>query len=195
MNIRTICLAILAHGEASGYDLKKNWEDGPFSYLGGASFGSIYPALARLEQDGLIASREETQPGKPPRRVYSLTETGRAVFLEEMNATPERDIFRSHFGIIALCTPFLTRETIARAIDERLKQQRSEVGGIEHLIGEEKNSPIGWLVEWGVTQFKNEIAFLEANRARLEAMAGTATPGEHRPVCTLHDTDAQTAAE
>jgi PadR family transcriptional regulator AphA len=63
MNIRTICLAILAHGEASGYDLKKNWEDGPFSYLGGASFGSIYPALARLEQDGLIKSREETQPG------------------------------------------------------------------------------------------------------------------------------------
>src|ERR1700754_4773090 len=100
MNIRTICLAILAHGEASGYDLKKHWEDGPFFHLGGASFGSIYPALARLEQEGLVASREETQPGKPPRRVYALTQAGSKAFLDEMSVTPERDVFRSHFGII-----------------------------------------------------------------------------------------------
>src|SRR5687768_5311945 len=123
MNVRTICLAILAHGEASGYDLKKNWEDGPFGALGGARFASIYPALARLEQDGLIGSREEMQPGKPPKRVYSLTAAGSKAFLDEMSTTPEPDVFRSHFGIIALCAPFLSRETIARAIDERLRQQ------------------------------------------------------------------------
>jgi DNA-binding PadR family transcriptional regulator len=195
MNIRTICLAILAHGEASGYDLKKNWEDGPFGAMGGASFGSIYPALAKLEQDGLIVSREEMQQGKPPKRVYSLTGVGRTVFLEEMSVKPEPDVFRSHFGIIALCAPFLTRETIARAIDERLKQQRTEVAGMEHLIAAEKNSTIGWLVGWGLSQFTNEIAYLEANRGRLEALASTATPGEHLPICGLHTSDAQTAAE
>lgn len=195
MNIRTICLAILAHGEASGYDLKKNWEDGPFFHLGGASFGSIYPALAKLEQEGLVASREETQPGKPPRRVYALTPAGSKIFLEEMSAPPERDVFRSHFGIIALCAPFLSRETVIRAIDERLRQQRAEVASLEPLIASEQHSTTGWLVDWGVTQFKNEIVFLEANRARVEALAGTATPGEHRPVCAIHETDTQTAAE
>ena len=41
MNVRTICMAILAHGEATGYDLKKSWTEGPFAYLGGASYGSI----------------------------------------------------------------------------------------------------------------------------------------------------------
>lgn len=195
MNIRTICLAILAHGEASGYDLKKHWEDGPFFHLGGASFGSIYPALAKLEQEGLVASREETQAGKPPRRVYALTAAGSKAFLDEMSVTPERDVFRSHFGIIALCAPFLSRETIARAIDDRLVQQKAEVAALEPIMHAESQSTTGWLVEWGVTQFKNEIAFLEANRARLEAMAGTAKPGEHLPVCSLHETDTQTAAE
>jgi DNA-binding PadR family transcriptional regulator len=195
MNIRTICLAILAHGEASGYDLKKNWEDGPFGAMGGASFGSIYPALAKLEQDGLITSREEMQPGKPPKRVYSLTAAGSKVFLEEMSATPEPDVFRSHFGIIVMCTPFLTREVVARAIDERLKQQRAEISTIEPLATTEKNSAVGWLVEWGVSQFRNEVAFLEKNRARLEAMAGTARPGEHLRICGLDAIDAQTAAE
>ncbi|BCJ90421.1 hypothetical protein IZ6_11560 [Terrihabitans soli] len=195
MNIRTICLAILAHGEASGYDLKKHWEDGPFFHLGGASFGSIYPALARLEQEGLVASREETQPGKPPRRVYSLTAAGSKAFIEDMSAAPEPDVFRSHFGIIALCAPFLSRETVARAIDERLAQQRAEVSTLEPLVESERHSTSGWLVDWGVTQFKNEIAFIEKNRSRLEALAGTAKPGEHLPVCALHDTDTQTAAE
>jgi len=183
MNIRTICLAILAHGEASGYDLKKNWEDGPFGAMGGASYGSIYPALAKLEMDGLIRSREETQPGKPSRRVYSLTEAGRAAFIAEMSETPEKDVFRSHFGIIALCTPFLSRETISRALDERLKQQTAEIAMLEPLIAREAGTPVGWLVEWGVAQFRNEIAFLTANRARLEAMAGTAKPGEQMDIC------------
>lgn len=195
MNIRTICLAILAHGEASGYDLKKHWEDGPFFHLGGASFGSIYPALAKLEQEGLVASREETQPGKPPRRVYALTPAGSAAFLDEMRTPPERDVFRSHFGIITLCAPFLPRETIARAIDERLKQQRAEVAALEPVLAAEQQTTTGWLVDWGITQFKSEIAFLEKNRSRIEALAGTAKPGEHLPVCTLHETDTQTAAE
>lgn len=195
MNIRTICLAILAHGEASGYDLKKNWEGGPFGAMGGASFGSIYPTLAKLEQDGLVASREETQHGKPPRRVYALTAAGSKIFLDEMSAPPEPDVFRSHFGIIALCAPFLPRDTIARAIDERLRQQRAEVAQLEPLIATEDQKPVGWLVEWGVSQFRNEIAFLEANRSRIEALAGSATPGEHLPVCALHEADTQTAAE
>jgi len=193
MNIRTICLAILAHGEASGYDLKKNWQDGPFGAMGGASFGSIYPALAKLEQDGLIASREEIQHGKPPRRVYSLTEAGSKIFLEEMSTTPEPDVFRSHFGIIAMCAPFLEREVIARALDDRLRQQRAEISSIESFADEEKGTPVGWLIQWGLSQFRNEIAFIEANRAGLEALANTAKPGQQLKICGLPDK--QDAAE
>lgn len=193
MNVRTICLAILAHGEASGYDLKKNWEDGPFGAMGGASFGSIYPALAKLEQDGLIASREEIQHGKPPRRVYSLTEAGSKIFLEEMSTTPEPDVFRSHFGIIAMCAPFLGREVVARVLDERLRQQRAEIATIEPLVDQEKDTPVGWLIQWGLSQFRNEITFIEANRTRLEALADTAKPGQQLTICRLSDT--QDAAE
>ena len=195
MNIRTICLAILAHGEASGYDLKKSWEDGPFSYLGGASFGSIYPALAKLEKDGLVFSREDVQPGKPSRRIYALTDAGRAVFVEEMSAAPEPDIFRSHFGIIALCAPFLPRETVSRALDERLRQQTAQLAEIEPIAESERSSAIGWLIDWGITQFRNEIDFISANRARLEDLADTATPGEHMLLCALHDRDSRNAAE
>lgn len=181
MNVRTICLAILAHGEATGYDLKKSWQEGPFAYLGGASYGSIYPALARLQRDGLIESREEVQHGKPVRRVYSLTEAGREAFVAEMSGTPEPDEFRSHFGVIALCTPFLDRSVISRVIDERLRQQRDNIAMLEKA--QKGGTAVGWLLDWGLTQYKNEVAFIEASRGRLEALAGTGMPGQAMPIC------------
>ena len=65
MNVRTICLAILYDGEATGYEIRKLSVEGEYSYFIDASFGSIYPALAKLELDGLVTSRVETQEGKP----------------------------------------------------------------------------------------------------------------------------------
>ena len=183
MNVRTICLAILAHGEATGYDLKKSWQEGPFAYLGGASYGSIYPALARLQQDGLIQSREEVQPGKPVRRIYSLTPAGRDAFVAEMSGTPEPDEFRSHFGMIALCTPFLERNVVAQVINERLRQQRENIAKLEQVREAKKDTAVGWLLDWGLAQYKNEVAFIEANRSRLEALAGRGEPGRAMPIC------------
>jgi|SRR5690606_5977369 len=188
MNIRTICLAILAHGEASGYDLKKSWDEGPFAYLGGASYGSIYPTLAKMEVDGLIRSREEAQAGKPPRRVYSLTERGSEAFVAEMSGKLERDEFRSHFGVIALCAPFLPLDAVSRAIDERLHQQREAVAMLE--AAPRPGTSVGWLLDWGLTQYKNEIAFIEANRARLEELAGAGEPGQPTPLCPGYSTRA-----
>jgi PadR family transcriptional regulator PadR len=70
-----LLLAILADGPAHGYavieELKRRSE-GVFSL----PEGTVYPALHRLEQDGLLTSA--WQSGSPrPRRVYRLTRKGR----------------------------------------------------------------------------------------------------------------------
>jgi DNA-binding PadR family transcriptional regulator len=65
-------LAILASdGPMTGLELRER----------GAS-GTVYVALADLEKEGFVASRDLTDPradamGLIPRRVYSLTEAGR----------------------------------------------------------------------------------------------------------------------
>ena len=53
MNVRTLCLGVLSFGEATGYEIKKEIEEGPFSHFIEASFGSIYPALTQLLGEGL----------------------------------------------------------------------------------------------------------------------------------------------
>ncbi len=177
MNVRTVCLALLAHGEASGYDLKTRWTDGPFLHFVDASFGSIYPALAKLRSEGLVSLREENQPGKPPRKVYALTEAGKAAFIEAMSQPPGEDIFRSSFAMIALCAPFLDREVIARAVDTRIAQQKAELAELEQALEAKCGGPIDWLLDWGVTHFRNDIAHVEATRKALEDMAGGTEPG------------------
>jgi PadR family transcriptional regulator, regulatory protein PadR len=45
----------------------------------GLKSGSLYPILIRLADRGLLASTwEHTEPGKPPRHLYRLTNAGAA---------------------------------------------------------------------------------------------------------------------
>lgn len=74
-----IILGFLMHCEMSGYDLKQ-WMTTSTSYFFDASFGSIYPALKRLEEKGLINSREIVE-GSKYKKMYSINENGKAVFM------------------------------------------------------------------------------------------------------------------
>lgn len=48
--------------------------------------GTIYPLLTRLKNAGLLNYRWEESTSGPPRKYYTLTETGK-VFLKELDAT------------------------------------------------------------------------------------------------------------
>ena len=77
MDVKTVCLGMLTDGDASGYDLKKQFES-TFSHFFAAGYGSIYPALSALLADGLVDCREIAQDGRPDRKVYRITTAGRA---------------------------------------------------------------------------------------------------------------------
>jgi DNA-binding PadR family transcriptional regulator len=68
-------LGMLGWGPASGYDLKKRFEDS-VAHFWSESYGQIYPMLARLAAEGLVERRIERQKGKPDRAVYSITAEG-----------------------------------------------------------------------------------------------------------------------
>ncbi|HXK00953.1 MAG TPA: PadR family transcriptional regulator [Verrucomicrobiae bacterium] len=59
----------------------------------GLPSGTVYPALRRLEQDGLIRSQWERQSvadagQRPPRKYYKLTAAGRAALEASRNRYP-----------------------------------------------------------------------------------------------------------
>jgi PadR family transcriptional regulator, regulatory protein PadR len=68
-------LALLAREPAHGYELVRRMEMAGFSSVG---YGTIYPLLTRMRRLGLVADEQQDSPTGPPRKVYALTELGRA---------------------------------------------------------------------------------------------------------------------
>ena len=171
MNVRTLCLAILSCGDATGYEIRKESVEGKYSHFVDASFGSIYPALSRLEKEGLVVWREETQPGKPARKIYSITDAGRQEFAKALMEPPSPDMFRSEFLLIAMFADVVGREGIARAIDVRINQISDERDHLAQLHAKSESDSLRWVTQYGIDCMGRSIEHLQANRSALEQIA------------------------
>lgn len=121
MDVKTVCLGMLTDGEASGYDLKKEFESS-FSHFFAAGYGSIYPALNALAGDGLVECRHIPQEGKPDRKVYKITESGREHLLTALeNPCPSHKV-RSEFLATMCFSHLMTHEQIETVLENRVKE-------------------------------------------------------------------------
>ena len=172
MNVRTVCLAILQFSDATGYEIKKMSTEERFAFFVDASFGSIYPALSRLQDDGCVTVREEYESGKPPRKIYSITDQGRAELIESLQVLPRPDTFKSEFLLIALCAGLLDRETIVRAMDKRIKDLQVDLKMFDEAEGciGQGSSGLAWVAEYGRTVHEASLKYLIENRGKLEAL-------------------------
>jgi DNA-binding PadR family transcriptional regulator len=83
MDIQSILLGFLSRQPLTGYELKKLFSIS-FSFFSGVSYGSIYPALKKMEKAGLVTQQLEIQNGAPNRKVYTITPAGREAFIEAL---------------------------------------------------------------------------------------------------------------
>ncbi len=80
MSLKHTLLGFLNLGKMTGYDVKKHMDQST-QFFWHAGLNQIYPTLKALERDGLITSEVEPQHGKPDKKLYTITEAGRAAFM------------------------------------------------------------------------------------------------------------------
>ena len=90
IDIKFPILGFLMESEMTGYDLKRRFRD-PIGFFYRASDGSLYPALKKLEHEGMVTMRAE-QRGQRARKVYAITAKGRERFLRTLRE-PAQPIF------------------------------------------------------------------------------------------------------
>jgi DNA-binding PadR family transcriptional regulator len=84
VRVRHFILGLLTRQPMSGYDIKRFLKS--LSWLiDSPSYGSLYPALHALLEDGLVTVEVVPREDKPPRKIYSITEAGRLVLREWMD--------------------------------------------------------------------------------------------------------------
>lgn len=124
MDVKTVCLGMLTDGDASGYDLKKHFE-WSFGHFFAAGYGSIYPALATLAADELVTCTCIAQDGKPDRKVYSITEAGRAALLGELDKPNPSHKIRSEFLATMCFAHLMSDEQVATVLSNRVAEIES----------------------------------------------------------------------
>ncbi|MDF1722274.1 MAG: PadR family transcriptional regulator [Minwuia sp.] len=171
MDIRTLCLGILTLRDATGYEIKKVFED-ELSHFYEASFGSIYPALNRMTDDGWIIGKAEAQDGRPDKKVYSITSAGRMAFMDALDKKPRKDRIRSEFLAMMMFSDLMTPSRIAHLIDERLKGLATKIAELEDCPDDRGNGEVSrFLRGFGHAMYVAEQNYLEENRHLVEAQA------------------------
>ncbi len=172
MNVATLCLAILHEGETTGYEIRKSSIEGEYAYFVEASFGSIYPALTRLETEGLVTSRVEQQEGRPAKKVYAITPLGRETFHASLFNKLDKDIYRSEFLLFARFASQLPASLVKARIEERLAELDAELEQIDNICRQQDSNPSDqWVANYGCECLKVARDHLATHMQELIDMA------------------------
>ena len=129
MSVRLVILGLLQTEPLHGYELKRLIEErmGDWNDI---AFGSIYFALDKMAEEGLIEKvAEERQGGRPSRSVYAITPEGRQEFmrlLREIWGEIERPEYDINLGVFFMDA--LPRQDV-------LDYLRKRVSGLKDRLG------------------------------------------------------------
>jgi len=169
MNIRMLCLGALCLRSGSGYDIKKLFESA-FSHFQSASFGSIYPALAQLERDGLVTHHIEPGARHPERKVFEVTEPGRTAFAESLASTPATEQMRSDYMALMFFAHLMSTETLRAKLAEIEAYYQGELSYLETIRDWPGQSPgIRFTVEQGIAVYRAKLEHLRSQGPSLLA--------------------------
>jgi DNA-binding PadR family transcriptional regulator len=161
--VQEVLLALLAQEPSHGYQLRARLELalGPLAHALNA--GQVYVTLNRLEKAGLVTSQHVGQTDRPDRKVYELTEAGRARVSEWLEDTswPKPAPAEFHLKLVAAAAAGLSDPV--RLVDV---QRHALLAGLAEAqraaLAEPPGSIAGLLLEGVVLRLQADLRWLEA---------------------------------
>lgn len=178
-------LGLVAIRPASGYDLF-TFADRTIAYFWAIPRSQVYRELSRLEGLGLISGTHVSQRSAPDKRVYEISEAGRAALVEWVE-TPTLPARRSKNGF--LLKVFMARHARPESIQpllasfrQSVQLERDDLHAIVNQLAGRPRARFGQLTaRWGVLQAEASLAWLDEAETLLSAEAGTSEQGRAGP--------------
>jgi DNA-binding PadR family transcriptional regulator len=171
-------LGLLIESPMHGYELRKRLT-GLLGAFRAFSYGSLYPALRRMQDDGLIAENAAPTgtPVRRARRVYQLTDEGRTRFSELVADTGPNNYTDDGFGVHLAFFNRTPAEARMRILEGRRRQVEERRGGLREAVSRASNSFDRYtrqLHQLGLESSEREVKWLNELIAAERAMPGTA---------------------
>ncbi|EEX93509.1 transcriptional regulator [Vibrio orientalis CIP 102891 = ATCC 33934] len=97
MSLPHVILTVLSTRDATGYDITKEFS-ATIGYFWKASHQQVYRELNKMAQNNLVTCVLEPQEGKPDRKVYSITDSGRVALGEWFDQPTAHPTVRDEFS-------------------------------------------------------------------------------------------------
>jgi DNA-binding PadR family transcriptional regulator len=181
MSLEFAILGFLNYQPYTGYDLKKIF-DTSIRHFWPADQSQIYRTLARLTENGLAEMEKVPQDDRPDRKVYSITDTGRAELLRWLSGPPPMGEPRSAPLIQVFFAGQLSDAEVLEKFEGYAAIMRSILGLYDQVTGQlgpfqqEITSPREHFF-WILT-LENGVANMRANLAWAESVIERIKNGE-----------------
>ncbi|MDQ1910595.1 PadR family transcriptional regulator [Paenibacillus sp. GD4] len=159
---RLALLGLLLNKSMHGYELQSMIEQSKMDQWANILSGSIYYALNKMEEEGLVAAESEERTGARVRKVYGITEAGRAQFkellLQSLGAYPHSA--KSEFTLSLAWLPQLPKEEALGVLRQnlaQLEQQKQFWEAGKRMTGEKDPSP------YLAAGYENAMELMEAD--------------------------------
>ncbi|MBE1553175.1 PadR family transcriptional regulator [Sporosarcina limicola] len=163
-----ILIGLLHEQPMSGYDLKKTI-DYSIGFFYKASFGSLYPALKRLEEKEWVTAKE-VEGNSKNKKIYTVNPVGKEAFLKWL-AQPLQSSKNEHLLKIFFID-YLDEEKRTDLLQQfhlQLKNERGKLKEVEQIVSEEVTAltnPEDFyyrisVLRYGVRHLEMELDWLE----------------------------------
>lgn len=160
MSYKYLVLGLLAERPMSGYDIKKHVKT-VMASITTASYGTLYPTLHKLLADGDLEMQEVPQQGRPSKKVYFLTDQGRADLQKWLHQPAAADQVKREF----LLKLYLAKHLDAAELRAMLAGRRTEAEMLLRTYEADKRSARtpeqAWLADYSWSLCQAEIEWLQ----------------------------------
>ncbi len=166
MNVKTLCLGVLSCGDATGYEIKQFFEDA-FSHFYAAGYGSIYPALAELNEKGYIDCVDVTQQKRPAKKVYSLTDSGRQQLIDTLSQLEPSHKLRSAFMVLIVFAPLISRERLVEILQQRINESRQMIDYLNECVAVQDDPSAQFVAGFATATLKAGMEYIQNHQQEL----------------------------
>ncbi len=167
MSTRLVILGLLRERPLHGYEIKHIIEDhmGDWTSI---AFGSIYFALRKLADQGLLKiEATEQQGGRPSRTVYGVTDAGRTEFLRLLRALwggVKRETYTIDLGLFFMDA--LPESEIVSFLQQRVEELEKSLAYLQVHRNDQLANPhvparARWIFDHSTSHLQAELAWTQ----------------------------------
>ena len=170
-------LGLLSFGRMSGYSLKQLADQSISHFYWSPARSQVYGELRRLAAEGYVTEERVEQEKRPDKRMYGITDTGRAALREWLESEDvEPDSVKNPTALRVFFGQSMRQEALLRLLRERLARTRATLERFKETMAaagqDERHFYTALTVRAGILHSEADMEWAEESIQKIEARGG-----------------------